>query len=67
MDPRVVFILWVAGRYDLIVELVSDDDDALKGFLEYEIHASNDIANADVMFGLKNYKNQFLLKRDVKG
>lgn len=65
-DPRVVFILWVAGRYDLIVELVSDDGDALKRFLEQEIHASNDIANADVMPGLKNFKNQFLLKRDVK-
>ncbi|KIC38254.1 transcriptional regulator [Leisingera sp. ANG-M7] len=65
-DPRVVFILWVAGRYDLIIELVSDDTDALKSFLEHEIHASEDIADADVMFGLKNFKNQFLLKRDVK-
>ncbi|AHD02064.1 Lrp/AsnC family transcriptional regulator [Leisingera methylohalidivorans] len=64
-DPRVVFILWVAGRYDLIVELVSDDGDALRGFLEQEIHASDDIANADVMPGLKNFKNQFLLKRDM--
>lgn len=65
-DPRVVFILWVAGRYDLVVELVSDDADAVKAFLEHEIHASKDIANADVMFGLKNFKNQFLLKRDVE-
>ncbi|WP_264214193.1 Lrp/AsnC family transcriptional regulator [Leisingera thetidis] len=64
-DPRVVFILWVAGRYDLIVELVSDDAEELKEFLEQEIHASDDIANADVMLGLKNFKNQFLLKRDM--
>ncbi len=63
--PRVVFILWVAGRYDLIIELVSDDSDALQEFLEQEIHASDDIANADVMPGLKNFKNQFLLKQGV--
>ncbi|WP_299669369.1 Lrp/AsnC family transcriptional regulator [uncultured Ruegeria sp.] len=65
-NPRVVFILWVAGRYDLIIELVSDDGDALKEFLEHEIHANDDIANADVMPGLKNFKNQFLLKQDVR-
>lgn len=65
-NPRVVFILWVAGRYDLIVELVSDDGDALKEFLENEIYASDDISNADVMPGLKNFKNQFLLKQGVK-
>ncbi|WP_282169301.1 Lrp/AsnC family transcriptional regulator [Ruegeria atlantica] len=65
-NPRVVFILWVAGRYDLIIELVSDDDDALKEFLEREIHANDDIANADVMPGLKNFKNQFLLKQHVR-
>ena len=64
-DPRVVFILWVAGRYDLIVELVSDDGDALKRFLENDIHGSDDIADADVMLGLQNFKNQFLLKRDM--
>ncbi|WP_170753446.1 Lrp/AsnC family transcriptional regulator [Ruegeria lacuscaerulensis] len=65
-NPRVVFILWVAGRYDLIIELVSDDDDALKDFLEFDIHASDDIANADVMPGLKNFKNQFLLKQSLQ-
>ncbi|GAA6161310.1 Lrp/AsnC family transcriptional regulator [Ruegeria sp. HU-ET01832] len=65
-NPRVVFILWVAGRYDLIIELVSDDDDALKDFLEFDIHASDDIANADVMPGLKNFKNQFLLKQNLQ-
>lgn len=65
-NPRVVFILWVAGRYDLIIELVSDDGDALKEFLEQEIHASDDIAKADVMPGLQNFKNQFLLKQGVR-
>ncbi|MFV2054429.1 Lrp/AsnC ligand binding domain-containing protein [Aliiroseovarius sp. YM-037] len=64
-DPRVVFSLWVAGRYDLLIEIVSNDKDALQDFLEREIHAQADIADADVMLGLKNFKNQFLLKRDL--
>lgn len=63
-DNRVVFVLWVAGTYDLIIEIVGEDDDALKDFLEKQIHSSVDIANADVMLGLKNFKNQFLLKRN---
>ena len=63
-QDAVVYILWVAGRYDLIVELVSDDSDGLLEFLNNEIHDSPDIAGVDVMYGLKNFKNQFLLKRD---
>lgn len=65
LDPQVVFVLWVAGRYDLIIEIVSNDDDALQEFLECEIHAQSDIANVDVMLGLKNFKNQFLLKQRI--
>ena len=63
-DQRVVFALWVAGGFDLILEIVSDDTDALQHFLEEEIHSATDIANVEVMMGMKNFKNQFLLKRD---
>jgi len=63
-DSRVVYILWVAGRFDLMVEIVSDDADALKDFLETEVYSAADIADAEVMLGLKNFKNQFLLKRN---
>ena len=63
-DPRVVFSLWVAGSFDLILEIVSDDADALQRFLEDEIHSATDIAHVEVMLGMKNFKNQFLLKRD---
>ncbi|MDD9923582.1 MAG: Lrp/AsnC family transcriptional regulator [Boseongicola sp.] len=65
-DPRVVFALWVAGSFDLILEIVSDDADALQDFLEDEIHSAIDIAHVEVMMGMKNFKNQFLLKRDCK-
>ena len=61
-DQRVVFALWVAGRFDLILEIVSDDPRALHYFLEDEIHSATDIVNVEVMLGMKNFKNQFLLK-----
>ena len=63
-DSRVVFVLWVAGRYDLLIEVVSDDQEGLQDFLESEIHGRDDVADVDVMLGLKNFKNQFLLKHD---
>lgn len=61
-DSRVVFMLWVAGRYDLLIEVVSDSQMALRDFLETQIHGRDDIARVDVMLGLKSFKNQFLLK-----
>jgi len=63
-DSSVVFVLWVAGRYDLLIEVVSDDRKALQSFLENQVHGCDDIANVDVMLGLKNFKNQFLLKKN---
>ena len=63
-DARVVFVLWVAGRYDLLIEVVSDDREALQDFLENHVHGCDDIADVDVMLGLQNFKNQFLLKQN---
>jgi Lrp/AsnC family transcriptional regulator, regulator for asnA, asnC and gidA len=60
--PDVVYILWVSGRYDLLIEVVSNDRDGLLNFLDAEIHGQPDIASAETMTGLKNFKNQFLLK-----
>lgn len=61
---EVVYILWVSGRFDLLVEMVSDNPDALADFLEHHIHNQADIAEAEAMMGLKNFKNQFLLKQN---
>ena len=63
-SPDVVYILWVTGRYDLLVEIVTNDLGRFHNFLETEIHLQPDIASSEVMSGLKNYKNQFLLKYD---
>ena len=63
-SPDVVYILWVTGRYDLLVEIVTNDLHKFHEFLESEIHLQPDIASSEVMSGLKNFKNQFLLKYD---
>ena len=62
--PDVVYILWVSGRFDLLVEVVSNDRQGFLDFLSNEIHGQSDIAASETMTGLKNFKNQFLLKRD---
>lgn len=59
---EIVFIIWITGRYDLLVEIVSDGDDTLCRFLEEHCFNKDDINNVEVMKGLTTYKNQFLLK-----
>lgn len=60
----VVYILWVTGRYDLLIEIVANHRREFHEFLEKEIHTQPDIASSETMSGLKNFKNQFLLKYD---
>jgi len=63
-SPDVIYILWVSGRFDLLIEVVTNDRDSFLSFLDTEIHSQPDIASNETMSGLKNFKNQFLLKRD---
>ena len=65
--PEVVYILWVSGRYDLLVEIVADSRDEFMSFLERQCFDQPDIASIEVMTGLAMYKNQFLLKRALDG
>ncbi|HIF89544.1 MAG TPA: Lrp/AsnC family transcriptional regulator [Candidatus Thioglobus sp.] len=60
--PEIVFIIWVTGRYDLLVEIVSNSDDTLCRFLDEHCFNKDDINNVEVMKGLTTFKNQFLLK-----
>jgi Lrp/AsnC family transcriptional regulator for asnA, asnC and gidA len=60
----VVYILWVSGRFDLLVEIVSNDRQDFLDFLDQQIHSHPDINSSETMTGLKNFKNQFLLKRN---
>ena len=61
-QSSVVYILWVTGRFDLMVEVVLEGEKELLSFLETEIHNAEDLSGIEVMLGLKNFKNQFLLK-----
>lgn len=58
----VVYILWVSGRFDLLIEIVTNDNNTFLELLEREIHSQPDIASSETMSGLRNFKNQFLLK-----
>ncbi len=60
----VVYILWVTGRYDLLVEIVSNNRDNFLKFLDDQVHSKEDIVSCETMSGLKNFKNQFLLKQN---
>jgi len=63
-QKNVAYILWVSGRFDLLVEIISEGEENFLAFLEEEIHESPDIAHCEIMMGLKNLKNQFILKRN---
>ena len=63
---EIVFIMWVTGRYDLLVEIASESDDTLSHFLEEHCFNNDDIKDVEVMKGLSTFKNQFLLKSQEK-
>jgi len=60
---EVVYILWVSGRYDLLVEVVCDLEVDFRSFLNAHIFGAPDIASVEVMSNIQMFKNQFLLKR----
>ena len=63
--PAVVYIMWVGGRFDLLVEVVCDEETELASFLDEHIHGQPDVAHVEVMTRVRMFKNQFLLKRHV--
>jgi len=60
---EVVYVLWVSGRYDLLIEVVCDSSESFQKFLEDHCFGSDDIDQIEVMTGIEMFKNQFLLKR----
>ena len=63
--PAVVYVMWVSGRFDLLVEIVCDRELEFATFLNEHIHGQPDIAHVEVMTRIDMFKNQFLLKRHV--
>jgi Lrp/AsnC family transcriptional regulator for asnA, asnC and gidA len=64
IQPEVVYILWVSGRFDLLVEIVSESEAEFIRFVNTHCYGQSDIASTEIMMGLAMFKNQFLLKRD---
>ncbi len=60
---EVVYVLWVSGNFDLLVEVVCDSTKRFQQFLERQCYASPDIDQFEIMAGIEMFKNQFLLKR----
>ena len=60
---EVVYVLWVSGRYDLLIEVVCESGASFQTFLEQHCFANDDIDQLEVMTGIEMFKNQFLLKR----
>lgn len=60
---EVVYVIWVSGRYDLLIEVVCETSESFQDFLEAQCFESNDIDQIEVMSGIEMFKNQFLLKR----
>ncbi len=67
LDPlaAVVYVMWVSGRFDLLVEVVCDEEGEFANFLNEHIHGQSDIARVEVMTRIGMFKNQFLLKGPV--
>ena len=61
----VVYIVWVSGQFDLLIEVVCDEGVAFGDFLNRVIYAHTDIAHVEVMTRIGMFKNQFLLKQHV--
>ncbi len=65
--PEVVYVIWVSGRFDLLIEIVCETTEAFQHFLETQCFKSEDIDQIEVMSGIEMFKNQFLLKRQNNG
>jgi len=63
---EVVYVLWVSGRYDLLIEVVCETRSAFQSFLEEHCFGHDDIDQIEVMSGIEMFKNQFLLKRQAQ-
>ena len=63
---EVVYVLWVSGRYDLLIEVVCETSVAFQTFLEKNCFGQHDIDQIEIMSGIEMFKNQFLLKRQTQ-
>lgn len=58
--PEAVYVLFTAGQYDLLVEVICETQEELRNFLVEKCYARSEIASVEPMMGLEMYK--YLLK-----
>jgi Lrp/AsnC family transcriptional regulator for asnA, asnC and gidA len=54
---EVTYVIFVAGRYDLLVEVICETHDQLVTFLREHCYSRQDIATVEPMVALAMYKN----------
>lgn len=55
-EAEVAWVMAVAAKYDLPVEIVRQTTDAFSEFFAHRCYASGKIASAEAMVGVKLYK-----------
>ncbi|NKB65214.1 MAG: AsnC family transcriptional regulator [Gammaproteobacteria bacterium] len=61
--PEVVYVVWVSGRFDLLIEVVCESGELFQEFFEHHCFGKTDIDQFEIMTAIEMFKNQFLLKR----
>ena len=56
-QDEVTYILFVAGRYDLLVEVICETQEQLSLFLREHCYSRSDLASVEPMVGLTMYKS----------
>jgi Lrp/AsnC family transcriptional regulator, regulator for asnA, asnC and gidA len=54
---EVTYVIFVAGRYDLLIEVICETHDQLALFLREHCYSREDLASVEPMVGLAMYKN----------
>jgi Lrp/AsnC family transcriptional regulator for asnA, asnC and gidA len=54
---EVTYVLFVAGRYDLLIEVICETHEQLAQFLREHCYSRNDLLSIEPMVGLAMYKN----------
>ena len=58
--PEAVYVLFTAGHFDLLVEVICSTHEEFRNFLVEKCYAKPEIASVEPMMGLEMYK--YLLK-----
>lgn len=64
--PEVVYVMRVASRYDLLVEVVCHGPEELRSFLDAHCYGSPDVASFEPMIGLGLFKSLLKWEKPLK-